>query len=140
MLKLAQPISPVKLTLKQRIWAMVRNHPGQTAVQIAACFTDASLATVTSALSQLDLSDTVYSKGAGYKTDPKKYFTKLEHYTTKTVTRTPTPFNVKALDIVVPVPVVITPAIPNIVDQILEGISLVNARELHKKLNELFGH
>ena len=120
-------------TLKQRVWAAVRNKPGMTAKEISLYFKDENPASVTSLLSNLDLNDMVYSKGNGYKQDPKKYFTDEIHFDALKAKRKVT---IKPL---VYVPIVETkPVINNRIDEIFNTLSINEGQQLYKRLHSMY--
>jgi hypothetical protein len=126
-----------KVTLLQRVWAQVRNNPGITANKIMSSLSDAPASSITSALSKLDQAGVIYSTGLGTSNDRKEFFTEYEQYLS--------PVELMKKQQAVPdvkQKLVVDPIYPSTAqsktDQIINTISLAEARELHKRLNEIF--
>lgn len=69
-----------KITLKQRIWAAIKNEAGATSIRIAKILEEKGLSSITSALNTLEKQGYVYSFGKGTRVDPKRYYTDLDTY------------------------------------------------------------
>ena len=128
-----------QVPLKMRVWAAVRNNPGLVGTQIAAMFKDRNPATITSSLSQLESAEMIYSLGKGYKSDPKRFYTDLEHYDPAKAFVKPVHQEEKAPDAPQPKIAPIEPVQEDLVETIMNTISLQHAHALYQRLHGMFG-
>lgn len=133
-------------TLKMRVWAAVRNHPGMTAGEVIKLFPEEIPSSLTSILSHLDLNDLVYSTGNGYSNDPKKYFTNLEKMEdVKTALKRSAPVRKTTTALVTPIkgePALVQEAATTAssrTEQVFNTLALPEAIALYQKLHDVFG-
>ena len=158
----------MKITLQQRIWADVRNHPGTTINDIMARIGHDHRSSVSSILSVLEQVEAISSKNGYSPYTPRKYTAIWETWkpdkmraqyrkyvsernSGKTAKHVPkvknrevakdvTPETTYAMPIDVSTPLTGTTGKPrNKIEEIFDSLSLNECRELHRRLDHLFG-
>ena len=138
-------MNPIQIPLKMRVWAAVRNQPGNTVQEILAYLKTDKRSSVASALTVLEFNEVVYSVGGN--ASPKKYFTDLEvydpikashHNYRKSVMNLKLPSTKPAVKSPKPIEVVSATSSDKI-EALFDTLTLNECRDLYQRLHTIFG-
>ena len=129
------------VTLKTKVWAKIRNHPGVTLSNLYLLLTNENPSSIRRAIRQWEKYDIVYSKN----NRPKQYFTDYEHYTSVLSVEDRAKRELKRMDTNKPDTAVDTKPKPvevvkvNPIEQLMDTLTLRQGMELYKELHTMFG-
>lgn len=135
-----------EVTLKTRVWAKIRNHPGITLNNLYLMLPNEIPSSIRRAIREWEKYDVVHSNNLR----PKQYFTDYEQYTSvlsvedkakrelKKMESTQVQMEIKDTKVNT-APVITQPKPVNPIEQLMDTLTLRQGMELYKELHTMFG-